>query len=100
VTRRANGLRVRGSRGRVHEVEELILAELDSGRPTCVLDLVGDGSEYTLDEAGQHLNLTRERVRQIEVKALLRIRNERTSDLLEDVEILTEPHDPLESSPW
>ncbi|MBM3305556.1 MAG: sigma-70 family RNA polymerase sigma factor [Candidatus Aminicenantes bacterium] len=31
---------------------------------------LGDGREYTLEEVGQHFNLTRERIRQIELKAL------------------------------
>ena len=31
---------------------------------------LGDGREYTLEEVGQHFKLTRERIRQIELKAL------------------------------
>jgi len=34
---------------------------------------LGDGREYTLEEVGQHFNLTRERIRQIELKALKRL---------------------------
>jgi RNA polymerase primary sigma factor len=42
-------------------------------RETMVLRMrygLGDGREYTLEEVGQHFNLTRERIRQIELKAL------------------------------
>ncbi len=42
-------------------------------RETLVLRMrygLGDGREYTLEEVGQHFNLTRERIRQIELKAL------------------------------
>jgi RNA polymerase primary sigma factor len=36
---------------------------------------VGDGSERTLEEVGQRLGVTRERIRQIEVKALRKLRH-------------------------
>ncbi|NLH76809.1 MAG: sigma-70 family RNA polymerase sigma factor [Acidobacteria bacterium] len=42
-------------------------------RETLVLRMrygLGDGREYTLEEVGQHFKLTRERIRQIEIKAL------------------------------
>jgi RNA polymerase primary sigma factor len=42
-------------------------------RETLVLRMrygLGDGREYTLEEVGQYFNLTRERIRQIELKAL------------------------------
>lgn len=42
-------------------------------RETTVLRMrygLGDGREYTLEEVGQYFNLTRERIRQIELKAL------------------------------
>ena len=42
-------------------------------RETLVLRMrygLGDGREYTLEEVGQHFKLTRERIRQIEMKAL------------------------------
>ena len=45
-------------------------------RETTVLRMrygLGDGREYTLEEVGQHFNLTRERIRQIELKALKRL---------------------------
>jgi RNA polymerase primary sigma factor len=36
---------------------------------------VGDGSEYTLEDVGQRFAVTRERIRQIEVKALHKLRH-------------------------
>ncbi|HEX2695816.1 MAG TPA: sigma-70 family RNA polymerase sigma factor [Acidobacteriota bacterium] len=45
-------------------------------RETTVLRMrygLGDGREYTLEEVGQHFSLTRERIRQIELKALKRL---------------------------
>jgi RNA polymerase primary sigma factor len=36
---------------------------------------VGDGSERTLEEVGQSFGVTRERIRQIEAKALRKLRH-------------------------
>jgi RNA polymerase primary sigma factor len=36
---------------------------------------VGDGSEHTLEEVGQSFAVTRERIRQIEAKALRKLRH-------------------------
>ena len=36
---------------------------------------VGDGSEHTLEEVGQNFYVTRERIRQIEAKALRKLRH-------------------------
>jgi RNA polymerase primary sigma factor len=36
---------------------------------------VGDGSERTLEEVGQSFGVTRERIRQIEAKALHKLRH-------------------------
>ena len=36
---------------------------------------VGDGTEHTLEEVGQAFNVTRERIRQIESKALRKLRH-------------------------
>jgi hypothetical protein len=57
---------------------------------TCALRVAEQGG-MTLDEIGEMMNLTRERVRQIETKALLRLR-----DLSELVRIVD---DELEGSP-
>ena len=40
--------------------------------------------EYTLEEAGNKMNVTRERIRQIEAKALRRLRNPDLSKSLHD----------------
>lgn len=52
----------------------------DLGEPTCVLDMVVDGTSYTLEEVGDFFSLTRERVRQVEVAALAKIRAEHGDD--------------------
>ena len=36
---------------------------------------VGEGSEHTLEEVGKSFNVTRERIRQIESKALRKLRH-------------------------
>ena len=36
---------------------------------------LGDGSEHTLEEVGQNFEVTRERIRQIEAKALRKLRH-------------------------
>jgi RNA polymerase primary sigma factor len=36
---------------------------------------VGDGAEHTLEEVGKSFNVTRERIRQIESKALRKLRH-------------------------
>ena len=36
---------------------------------------VGDGSEHTLEEVGQQFSVTRERIRQIEAKALRKLKH-------------------------
>jgi RNA polymerase primary sigma factor len=41
-----------------------------------------DGNEYTLEEVGQHLKLTRERIRQIELKALKKLQEPRSNHKL------------------
>jgi RNA polymerase primary sigma factor len=42
------------------------------------------GKEYTLREVGEAFHLTRERIRQIEDKALLKLRSPRSSNKLRD----------------
>jgi RNA polymerase primary sigma factor len=44
---------------------------------------VGDGSEHTLEEVGQSFAVTRERIRQIEAKALRKLRSPNRSRVLE-----------------
>ena len=43
--------------------------------PTCLLTLIGDETTYTLEETGDVLNVTRERIRQIEEKAMRMIKH-------------------------
>jgi len=45
---------------------------------------VGDGSEHTLEEVGRSFNVTRERIRQIESKALRKLRHPSRSQVLRD----------------
>ncbi len=44
---------------------------------------IGDGGTYTLEEVGQKFDVTRERVRQIETKALMKLRHPTRSKILE-----------------
>ena len=46
---------------------------------SCALDMA-DSGDSTLDEVGKHMNLTRERVRQVEETALRKLRNRRLID--------------------
>lgn len=43
-----------------------------------------DGKDHTLEEVGQHFNVTRERIRQIEAKALRKLRHPTRSRFLRD----------------
>lgn len=45
---------------------------------------IGQLSEQTLEEIGQQFDLTRERIRQIEVKALKKLAHPSRSDMLRD----------------
>lgn len=55
--------------------EDPIIAKLEEAKHTCSLDVADEG-EHTLDEIGKILGVTRERVRQIETKALMKLREE------------------------
>ncbi|MGD8538756.1 MAG: sigma-70 family RNA polymerase sigma factor, partial [Candidatus Aminicenantes bacterium] len=43
---------------------------------------LGDGDEFTLEEVGQEFNVTRERIRQIESKALKKMQSNRSGQKL------------------
>ena len=43
---------------------------------------IGDGSEHTLEEVGKQFDVTRERIRQIEAKALRKLRHPTRSEQL------------------
>jgi RNA polymerase primary sigma factor len=45
---------------------------------------IGVGSEHTLEEVGKYFNLTRERIRQIEIKALKKLRHPVRSKVLKE----------------
>ncbi len=58
-----------------------------SERERAVLELrfgLVDGKDHTLEEVGQHFNVTRERIRQIEAKALRKLRHPTRSRHLRD----------------
>jgi RNA polymerase primary sigma factor len=58
-----------------------------SDREREVLELrfgLADGTDHTLEEVGQHFNVTRERIRQIESKALRKLRHPARSRFLRD----------------
>jgi RNA polymerase primary sigma factor len=45
---------------------------------------IGEKSDYTLEEVGQRFQVTRERIRQIEAKALRKLRNPSRAKTLEN----------------
>ena len=45
---------------------------------------IEDGRTRTLEEVGKEFNVTRERIRQIEAKALLKLRDRSRSKMLKD----------------
>jgi hypothetical protein len=49
-----------------------IIKDWDDGRATCVLDIVRTNGSMTLETSGAFLGITRERMRQVEVRALFR----------------------------
>ena len=74
------------ARGMLRESIKNALAVL-SERERQVLELrfgLIDGKDHTLEEVGQHFNVTRERIRQIEAKALRKLRHPTRSRQLRD----------------
>lgn len=57
---------------------------------SCSLDVADSGSK-TLEEVGQILHLTRERIRQIEIQALLKLRAAIGDDGLDQMSALNQP---------
>jgi RNA polymerase primary sigma factor len=70
-------------RGRV----SVVLATL-SPREEKVIRLrfgIGERTDHTLEEVGRHFSVTRERIRQIETKALRKLRHSSRTDLLREI---------------
>ena len=55
-----------------------------SRKSSAVVDGIGVNSEHTLEEVGKYFNLTRERIRQIEIKALKKLRHPARSKQLKE----------------
>jgi RNA polymerase primary sigma factor len=72
------------TRSRLKEQTELVPSTL-TPREASVLRLrfgIGDKGDHTLEEVGQQFAVTRERIRQIEAKALERLRHRRRAEHL------------------
>jgi RNA polymerase primary sigma factor len=66
---------------------EITLEQVLTPREKIVLQMrfcLGDGHQYPLEKVGEHLGVTRERVRQIEAEALRKLRNPRLSERFRD----------------
>ncbi len=75
---RAGGLARRGRHQRQPEGADLAGAATLTPREESVIKMrfgLEDGSEHTLEEVGQSFQVTRERIRQIEAKALRKLRH-------------------------
>ncbi|WP_436775549.1 sigma-70 family RNA polymerase sigma factor [Yinghuangia sp. YIM S09857] len=60
------------------------LTEREAEVVTLRFGLAGDGEPRTFEEIGRHFGLTRERIRQIEVKAMAKLRRESRASVLRD----------------
>ena len=64
-----------------------VLDDLLTERERIVLQLrfgLGNGHQYPLEKVGEHLGVTRERVRQIEAEALRKLRSPRLTERFRD----------------
>lgn len=75
-------------------LERLIRCNGDTTRIHEILDSVGDVGPFTLEEIGQVLGITRERVRQIEQRAMVKLKHPSVGRKLKqylETHIRTEP---------
>lgn len=69
----------------LHEqLMEVLDTLTERGRRCCVCAVPDDGRPRTLEEVGRQFNVTRERIRQIEAKALRKLRHPSRSKKLKD----------------
>ena len=67
------------------QIEDVFTCLTDREQQVLILRFgLKDGKPRTLDEVGQHFNVTRERIRQIEGKALTKLRNRGKRDKIKD----------------
>ena len=67
------------------QIEDVFTCLTDREQQVLILRFgLKDGKPRTLEEVGQHFNVTRERIRQIEGKALTKLRNRGKSDKIKD----------------
>lgn len=67
------------------QIEDVFTCLTDREQQVLILRFgLKDGKPRTLEEVGQHLNVTRERIRQIEGKALTKLRNRGKRDKIKD----------------
>lgn len=67
------------------QIEDVFSCLIDREQQVLVLRFgLKDGKPRTLEEVGQHFNVTRERIRQIEGKALTKLRNRGKRDKIKD----------------
>ena len=67
------------------QIEDVFTCLTDREQQVLILRFgLKDGKPRTLEEVGQHFNVTRERIRQIEGKALTRLRNRGKRDKIKD----------------
>ena len=67
------------------QIEDVFTCLTDREQQVLILRFgLKDGKPRTLEEVGQHFNVTRERIRQIEGKALTKLRNRRKRDKIKD----------------
>ena len=67
------------------QIEDVFTCLIDREQQVLILRFgLKDGKPRTLEEVGQHFNVTRERIRQIEGKALTKLRNRGKRDKIKD----------------